>query len=295
MRRVDILLPIYNSYEETKNCIESILEHTSEGTYHLYLLDDRSPDPKIKELLSTYSEKFPDFIIAVRNEQNLGFPGNVNNGFKISKHDVVILNSDTLVSEGWLEKLNEVANKEESIAAVNPMSNYGIISGLPTANSEINDLFTFDEISKAFLKHCEPCYVETPILIGFCMYMKRRALDEVGHFDAETFKRGYGEESDWCMRARKMGLKLVVATESYVHHIGGVSFGEEKEKLISQSRKVLLERYPEKDAEVEKFVKGNHFKEIRGNIMKEIHFLRTKASFPLKLKMIKHYYTNTLK
>lgn len=292
MQKTDILLPIYNSYEQTKNCIESILMYTPENTYNLFLLDDKSPDERIESLTEHYSEKYSN-IIAVRNAKNLGFPGNVNNGFTITENDVVVLNSDTLVSENWLEKLTEAAYSEEKIAAVNPMSNYGIISGLPTANTEINDLFSFSELQNVYQRNKETGIVETPLLIGYCIYIRRSALNEVGIFDAETFKRGYGEESDWCMRAREKGLKLIVSKESYVHHIGGVSFGAEKEKLRSRSREILIDRYPQIDKELETFIKQNHFKRIRKGMMQDLNFLRKDASPKVKLKMIKHFISNT--
>jgi GT2 family glycosyltransferase len=293
MVKIDILLPIYNSYEETKNCIESILEYTDPSMYRLYLLDDKSPDPNIQELTSYYSSKY-DHINAIRNEQNLGFPGNVNNGFQISSHDVVVINSDTLVTKGWLEGLNEAATSDHSIVAVNPMSNYGIISGLPVTNNEINDLFSYKELVTVFDRNKQSGVVEAPLLIGFCMYMKRSALNEVGQFDAAAFKRGYGEESDWCMRARQQGYKLVVTKNAYVHHIGGVSFGEEKEKLRRQSKEILLKRYPNIDDDLKTFVQTNPFKEIRKGMLKELPFLSKPVSFKLKVKMIKHYITNTL-
>ncbi|WP_428909675.1 glycosyltransferase family 2 protein [Niallia sp. Krafla_26] len=291
MGKVDILLPIYNSYDETKNCIESVLKYTKEGTFNLYLLDDKSPDDRIPKMTKEYSEKY-SFVTVVRNEQNLGFPGNVNNGFAISKRDVVVLNSDTLVSPLWLEILNKTAYSSESIAALTPMSNYGIISGVPTPNSQINALFTYEEILAAFNKSKRSGYVETPLIIGFCMYIKRSALEQVGIFDAKTFKRGYGEESDWCMRAAQKGLKLVVAQEAYVHHIGGVSFGSEKGELQRQSKRILLERYPWIDEELESYVEENHFKGIRRAIMKDLGFLKKSAPLSLKIKMIKHYMIN---
>ncbi|MBB6453997.1 GT2 family glycosyltransferase [Salirhabdus euzebyi] len=292
MDKVDILLPIYNSYDDTKNCIESIMKNTVNGTYNLYLLDDNSPEENIKVLTSYYSDRYP-FIISVRNKTNLGFPGNVNNGFHISENDVVVLNSDTIVTEGWLNKLIQVATSDEKIAAVNPMSNYGLISGLPTPNNEINDLFENNDIINAFNNNTEIGYVESPLLIGYCMYMKRAVLREIGDFDAETFKRGYGEESDWCMRARQSGYKLVVAKDAFVHHIGGVSFGAEKETLRNQSRAILTERYPTIDEDLKKFLKKNYFKKIRRGMMKELNFLKKQTSIKLKLKMIKHYLNNT--
>jgi GT2 family glycosyltransferase len=292
MGKVDILLPIYNSYEETKNCIDSILDHTDVNDFHLFLLDDKSPDDNIQELTSFYASHHKN-ITAIRNPVNLGFPGNVNNGFKVSNNDVVVINSDTLVTEGWLTELSKVANSNKSIAAVNPMSNYGIISGLPVTNNEINDLFTYEELVKAYKSNKESGYVEAPLLIGFCMYIKRIALYEVGTFDAATFKRGYGEESDWCMRARQLNYRLVVAKGAYVHHIGGVSFGEEKEKLRSQSRQILLVRYPEIDKDLQGFVRLNPFKKMRKDMMRDLQFLKKKAAPRLRMKMFKHFFVNT--
>lgn len=292
MEKIDILLPIYNSYEDTKNCIDSIFEKTDQRHFNLFLLDDKSPDERIKELTDFYTDKYEN-VIVVRNNQNLGFPGNVNNGFSISKNDVVILNSDTLVTDSWLEFLWNAANTEEMIAAAIPMSNYGIISGVPTANTVINDLFSFEELFEAFKKSKEPGFIEAPVLIGFCMYIKRKALESVGTFDADTFKRGYGEETDWCKRARFKGYKLIVAKESYVHHIGGVSFGEEKEERIRNSRKILIQRYPNMDEELEEFVKANPTKEIRKRMIKSLPFLRKNAPLKLRIKIIKHYLSNT--
>jgi GT2 family glycosyltransferase len=293
MGKIDILLPIYNSINETKNCIESILMCTAPEQFNLYLLDDCSPGEQIQQLTSFYSQKYSN-IFAVRNDKNLGFPGNVNNGFAISENDVIILNSDTLVTDNWLEILAKTVNSEESIAAAIPMSNYGIISGLPTANSTINDLFSFSELVTSFQNSRESGYIEAPLLIGFCMYVKRKALKSVGLFDAAAFKRGYGEETDWCMRARKKGLKLVVAKAAYVHHLGGSSFGAEKENLQKASKAILLKRYPQIDLELKRFVKENHFKKIRKRMMENLPFFEKKSGAKLKLRMIKHFIFNQL-
>jgi GT2 family glycosyltransferase len=293
MEKVDILLPIYNSYEETRNCIVSILQNTDKESFNLFLLDDCSPDYRIQELINFYANKYSN-IILIQNEKNLGFPGNVNNGFSVSENDVIVINSDTIVTKSWLTILKDVAYQEETIAAVNPMSNYGIISGTPTSNSLINDLFTFEELSEAFTKSNHQGYVEAPLLIGFCLYIKRKALNSVGLFDAAVFKRGYGEETDWCMRARQKGFKLIVAKEAYIHHIGGTSFGPEKEQLRNTSKQILLERYPDIDRILKRFVKANLLKDVRKQMMKNLDFLGQKTPKTLKLKMLKHYISNML-
>lgn len=293
MEKVDILLPIYNSYEETKNCIDSILQNTDMDSFNLFLLDDCSPDNRIQELMNYYADKYAN-IILVLNEKNLGFPANVNNGFSVSENDVIVINSDTIVTKSWLRVLQNVANQDETIAAVNPMSNYGIISGTPTSNSQINDLFTFEELFEAFRKSNNHGFVEAPLLIGFCMFIKRKALNSVGIFDAAAFKRGYGEETDWCMRARQKGFKLVVAKEAYIHHIGGTSFGPEKEKLRIASKQILLERYPDIDRILKRFVKANLLKDVKKHMMKNLDFLEQKTPLKIKLKMLKHYILNML-
>ncbi|MBP3040858.1 glycosyltransferase [Bacillaceae bacterium Marseille-Q3522] len=291
MPTADILVPIYNSYEETKNCIESILQHTAAGTYQLYLLDDHSPDPEIEKLTSYYAEKYKH-IFSIRNEKNLGFPANVNNGFRQSANDAVVLNSDTLVTDGWLQALAETAYSQEAIAAVNPMSNYGSIAALPTQNMELNNLCSFQELTAAFQSCKEPGFLEFPTLIGFCMYIKRTALAAVGYFDAETFQRGYGEETDWCQRARRRGLKLVVAKGAYVHHIGAVSFGSEKEALRRKAGIILEQRYPGNEKELQQFIAENHFKPMRKKMLKELKLYKKQATFLQKIKILRHYLIN---
>lgn len=291
MKKIDILLPIYNSYDEVKNCIESVIKYTNPDSYNLFLLDDNSPDSKIQKLTDFYSKKYAHIFVH-KNKKNLGFPGNVNNGFDLSSNDVVILNSDTLVSSQWLEHLKRVAYSEGEIVAVNPLSNYGIISGLPTLNMEINDLFNYEEIITSFQSAHIYGYIEAPTLIGFCMYIKRRALTDVGYFDAETFKKGYGEETDWCMRAREKGFRLAISKESYVHHIGGTSFGIEKEKLRESSREILLQRYPYIDSELKTFVKKNELRDIRMYMLKELKAWKKGSSTLIKAKIFRHYLLN---
>ncbi|PAF15527.1 glycosyltransferase, partial [Terribacillus saccharophilus] len=135
---IDIILPIYNSPKETKNCISSIIKNTDNDKYNLYLLDDCSTDKEIQEITMYFSGNH-DNIHTIKNKTNLGFPGNVNQGFSLSSNDVVILNSDTIVTKHWLENLKLAAETHQSIAAVGPLSNYGIISSVPSIYESVNN------------------------------------------------------------------------------------------------------------------------------------------------------------
>jgi GT2 family glycosyltransferase len=293
MKKVDILLPIYNSYEETNECIKSILNFTNKDNYNLYLLDDCSTDKRIQEMAISIRDTYSN-IIYIRNKENLGFPENVNNGIRNSENDVIIINSDTIVTENWVEKLNEVAYSEVEIGAVNPMTNYGYISCIPTINHEINNMFEYKEIVDAFNRCNFSGYVETPFLIGFCIFIKRSTIEKVGYLNSKLFKRGYGEETDWCMRARKKGVKLVIAKAVYVHHVGGTSFGSEKEELRKEAKRKLLNLYPEIDIDFNNYIKLNLLKNERRRIIKELDFFNKSTNIKLKLKMMKHYLKNKI-
>ena len=66
------------------------------------------------------------------------------------------------------------------------------------------------------------------VTVGFCMYIRPAVLDAVGYFDDHLFPVGYGEESDFCYRARKLGWRHIVTGDVFVRHWEGQSFGERK-------------------------------------------------------------------
>ena len=85
--------------------------------------------------------------------------------------------------------------------------------------------------------------VELPTGVGFCMYIRRDCLDDVGLFDAEAFGRGYGEETDFCFRAAAAGWRHLLACDTFVYHAGEVSFGKNAPERAT-SWNTLVTRYP---------------------------------------------------
>lgn len=268
--KIDILLPIYNSPNETSRCIDSIMRSTNINMFNLYLLDDCSTDSKISDITNFYSSKYRNCKV-IRNKKNLGFPNNVNNGIHISDNDVVILNSDTIVTENWLERLYLASISRNNIGAVGPLSNYGIISSVPTVYPEVNNKININQIIKYLHSYGNSIYPETPVLIGFCMYITRKAINDVGTFDSATFKKGYGEEVDWCLRARKRGYKLIIADDVFVYHEGGISFGKEKESLLKTSAELINERYPYYQKDVKTFERNHPLVTLRVKMSKQLN------------------------
>lgn len=97
MKKCDVIIPIYNAYECVEACIESVLKNTDLTENGLILINDKSTDERIPKLLNKY--KNMKNIKVLENDVNLGFVGTVNRGMKLSKNDVLLLNSDTEVTK----------------------------------------------------------------------------------------------------------------------------------------------------------------------------------------------------
>ena len=152
--RLSIIIPIYNAYEDTKKCIESVFKNTT-LLFDLYLIDDCSTDERISCLLDEY--EFYDNVKIIRNDINKGFTKNVNIGMKLSDTDVILLNSDTLVTPNWDKKFVFAAYSDNKIATVTPISNASDIS-IPVMNKNnlIPDGFDINSFSK-FVENMEIC------------------------------------------------------------------------------------------------------------------------------------------
>ncbi|MBQ6218262.1 MAG: glycosyltransferase [Methanosphaera sp.] len=254
-----IIIPIYNAFDETKKCINSVLEYT-EGNYELLLINDCSIDSRVKTYLDEIKGKYPQ-IKVIHNQTNKGFVATVNVGFENSIGDVIILNSDTIVTKNWLRKLTISAYQSGEIGTVTPVSNNAGAFSVPNrskSNPILNNL-TINQMAQIVEENSNKTVIETPTGNGFCMYIKRDVITEVGNFDENTFGKGYGEENDFCMRALEKGWKHIVDDSVYIYHKGSTSFKEESKELLSSHLKILESKYPTYMEEVHQFLKSGVF------------------------------------
>jgi GT2 family glycosyltransferase/glycosyltransferase involved in cell wall biosynthesis len=259
---VDIIIPIYNAYEDLVRCIDSIRKWTDLEQNRLILINDCSPDERIRPYLDALSS---EHIVVIHNENNVGFSGNINTGMAQSDgNDVLLLNSDTVVTKGWIEKIKACAYSDVTIATVTPLSNNATLCSVPVflGENQIPEGYDVDSyadlIERASLKR----YPSIPVAHGFCMYVKREVIDKIGNFDAATFGRGYGEENDFCYRAEQVGYRHAMCDDTFILHTGTSSFqSEEKRKYIEEHDKILNERYPEQNHNVAVHCRDNpnHF------------------------------------
>lgn len=268
-RKVDIIIPVYNGYKYLEKLFLSILQTDLE--YRVIVIDDASPDIKVREFLEQIGNKFKDFLL-IKNETNLGFVRSVNKGLAIAEHDIALVNTDVEVPRYWLERLMEPIFGDDTIASSTPFTNSGIICSFPNflKDNKLFENMNVQQIDKAFAELI-PEYNELPTGVGFCMGISYRALKDIGFFDEEAFGKGYGEENDWCQRAILRGYKNVFVENLFVYHNHGGSFlAEDKLRYIAENEKKLLLKHPEYNKDVAAFVKKDPIKKFRDIAMVEL-------------------------
>ena len=259
-----IIIPIYNAYDQLRECIESVKKYTK-TPYELLLIDDCSSDRRIEKLLKSLEDE--ENITVIYNKHNMGFVKNVNIGFSKTSNDVVLLNSDTIVSNNWLEKMKSVAYTNSNIATVTPVSNNAGAFSVPNLNenNSIDERLGISGTANIIEKKSENKIITTPTGNGFCMFIKHEAIDDVGEFDL-SYGRGYCEENDFCMRLIENGWQNVIDMSTYIFHNHNVSFGDEKNELLKINREHLGRKFPEYKARIDNFIELNEYKKIRDNI-----------------------------
>lgn len=112
-------------------------------------------------------------------------------------------------------------------------------------------------LDAAFASANKGRHIEIPTAVGFCMYIRRHCLNEVGLFDVESFGKGYGEENDFCLKATAKGWKHLLAADTFVFHEGGVSFQAESNPRKKRAMNILRQRYPNYKANVKRHIAKN--------------------------------------
>ncbi len=239
----EVVVPVYDGFAALSACLDS-LRRTLPRRARLQLVDDASPDTRVLPLLRAFAATPPCEVVLHEQPRNLGFVATVNAAMARAAGDVVLLNADTVATEGWLERLAACAAADPRIATATPFSNNAEICSLPDfcrANPLPDEP---DAVARACRDAGPPEYPELPTGVGFCMFVRRDALRAIGDFDAATFGRGYGEENDFCRRAAGHGWRNVLCDDAFVGHRGGASFAGTGHAPGGDNLARLVARYP---------------------------------------------------
>lgn len=233
---VSIVVAVHNALDDVKKCLSSVVRFTTEP-YELILVDDGS-DEATKDYLAEFAAS--QRALCIRNETARGYTVAANTGLRAATGEaVVLLNSDTIVTSHWVDRLMQCAESDETIGMVGPLSNTASWQSVP-AVSENGDWAanplpqdcSVEEMAAAVAAHSGRTYPRIDFLNGFCLLIKRALLDAIGLFDEPHFGRGYGEENDYSVRARAAGFSLAVADDVYVYHAQSRSYSHERRKEL---------------------------------------------------------------
>ena len=284
---IDLIIPVYNSLDELKSCVTSIKKYTDMNKVRVVFVNDASNFKTTDYLRKCFVTS--KNVLLVENHNNLGYTYSINRGLKLAKSkNIVTLNSDTVVTENWLEKLILVIESDVNIGIVGPLSNAATWQSIPKLKDDNNDFVvnklpknhTVDSMQELLNNYSLNLFSSVELLNGFCMMIKREVLEKIGYMDEVSFPFGYGEEIDYCIRAKQAGFKLVVADDVYIYHSKSKSFGNKKRKELSmQGERAIKQKHGEKlYMKIKSNMNNNHeLFQIRENIQKYLDISKEKV------------------
>lgn len=245
MKNVTVVIPVYNDWETLSVCIESLKKYLESRNKVLLVNDMGDEWEQLESNILNTIEGYNNFLY-YKNDFNMGFVKSCNRAvLELDKNnnDILLLNSDTEVTENFLQEMQKILYSDEKIGVVCPRSNRATFLSIPANSNGMNvsaeESFKIYSIIKKFLPKMEEIWTG----VGFAFLLKRELITANGLFD-EAFGRGYNEENDFCMRIRKAGYKIMKANYSFVFHMEGISFQSGKEELELRNSSLLLRRYP---------------------------------------------------
>ena len=263
----DVIIPVFRGYNETLSCIYHVLNSVNNSTYNLVVINDASPDRLLSQKLCELAES--GLFELRQNRKNLGFVKTANIGMRLHEdRDVVLLNADTQVFSDWLDRMRAAAYASSKVGTVTPLSNNAEICSYPYVVQDNNMQLEvpWHELDAIAAQVNTGKTVQIPTGVGFCMYLRRDCLVETGFLDEEVFSKGYGEENDLCLRAAAAGWQHVLATYVFVRHVGGSSFGVEKQARVDNAIRIINQTYPGYNQRIQEFLRSDPVSEYRKNI-----------------------------
>ena len=254
---VTVVLPVFNALDLLRLCLDR-LESGTDLPWRLVAVEDASTDPAVRPFLQAWAEARPDRVTLLLNDANLGFVGSANRGLAAALplgRPVVLLNSDALLPPAWASRLLAPLLADPSVATVTPLSNDAEIATAPVACAPHPLPPGAADRADAFARRLDPlaATAEAPTGVGFCMALSPAFLRRLPGFDP-AFGRGYGEEVDWCQKARALGGRHLATAALFVEHRGGTSFGPSKARLVAAHNALVARRHPAFPLDVQAFL-----------------------------------------
>ena len=240
--QVSIVIPVYNQFDYTYHCLQSILKNSGDCTYEVILANDCSTD------LTKRIEEIVDGITVVTNEKNLRFLLNCNHAAEYAKGQYILfLNNDTQVQDNWLKPLVDLMERDNSVGMVGSKLIYSDGYLQEAGGIMWKDASAWNYGSRQNPNDSEFNYVhEADYISGAAIMIRSSLWKEIGGFDTR-FVPAYCEDSDLAFEVRKHGYKVMFQPKSVVVHFEGISNGTDvtsgQKKYQVENQKKLYEKW----------------------------------------------------
>ena len=276
---VDVVVCVHNAIDDTRRCLASVRAKSSVD-HRLIVVNDGS-DEETTTMLREWMAK-GDVATLLETHGPLGYTHAANIGLRASTAPfVVLLNSDTVVPRLWLEDMLACMFSDEAVGIVGPLSNAASWQSVPErsgsdggwAVNQLPDGYSVDEFGELVRLCSQQRFPRVDLVNGFCLMIRRQVIERIGYLDEAAFPRGYGEEDDYCLRARAAGFQLAIADQGFVYHAKSKSFGSaSRAELVRQGAAALRRKHGQEVIEqcTERLKQSSHLQPIRDALRRHL-------------------------
>ena len=232
--KCDIILPVCDQFDFTKNCIESIIKYTD--TPFKLIVINNGKNEKTRAFLEGLKKKNIIEVEVVYNSHNIGWVKALNMGMGMSSAPYLCFqNDDTIVTKSWLRKMINILEKDEQFGLINP-------AWEGRKNSQ-----SIDQYNSMLEKTFSGQFIETDWCRGFSVVLKRKVMEIAGKVD-EIYGLAYFDDVDYSVTAISKGFIPLVALDTYVYHHRNVTFfqvlrGQRWNQLHEKNKKIYYKKW----------------------------------------------------
>ena len=266
---VDVIVPIFGAAPELLRCLDSLARHPDPASHTFVLVVDGPQPPDVEEALASGLGALPSGRTRLlRNPERRGFVASVNRGMADLEADVVLLNSDTEVTAGWLEKLQAAAYSSGGGHgdALLQQCDSGIVAASVRGQRHSRGAHR-RLVRRAGRARFAPRVSPDPHGRRPVPLRQEEGLDALGLFDEERFGLGYGEENDFCFRALKAGYLNVLDDATFIFHAGHRSFGASRSARVKAAERRLTRIHPEYLPTIARFMREDPLGPARERVL----------------------------
>ncbi|MEW9991032.1 glycosyltransferase [Clostridium butyricum] len=235
MKKVHIIISIDSDMKNLEMCIESIIRYTNLEKHKVSIINNA-----IKYRDYNLSEKYAEYIDSNYNNEKCNFSEIINDSMEKNDEDIILLNSNVIVTEEWLEKLYECAYSDETIGAVVPLSNNWSFS-----NENKFKKCDIEKFSKQISRLSMKKYPRINFINGFCLYIKKDVLKLVSLLEEDKDQQGYDLLKTFCIQSNQLGYHEVLCDSLFVYNLN------ENINLIDNHKNLIGNEY------IEKYINNN--------------------------------------